>query len=80
MKLYVKTWCPWCVSAREWLDQRGFKYQLVDVEANQVDFDTMIKLSGQRKTPTMVLDDGRLLADFGTEELDAFVKQHNLTP
>lgn len=80
MKLYVKTWCPWCVSAREWLDQRGFKYQLVDVEANQADFDTMIKLSGQRKTPTMVLDDGRLLADFGPEELDAFVKQHNLTP
>ena len=47
MKLYVKVWCPWCVAAREWLDTRGFKYQLVDVEANRADYDAMIKLSGQ---------------------------------
>jgi glutaredoxin 3 len=80
MKLYVKVWCPWCVAAREWLDSRGYKYQLVDVEANRADYDTMIKLSGQSKTPTLVLDDGRILPDFGPDELAAFVKTHNLTP
>ena len=80
MKLYVKVWCPWCVAAREWLDTRGYKYQLVDVEANRADYDTMIKLSGQSKTPTLVLDDGRILPDFGPDELAAFVKTHNLTP
>ena len=80
MKLYVKVWCPWCVAAREWLDNRGYKYQLVDVEANRADYDTMIKLSGQSKTPTLVLEDGRILPDFGPDELAAFVKQHNLTP
>jgi glutaredoxin len=80
MKLYVKVWCPWCVAAREWLDSRGYKYQVVDVEANRADYDTMIKLSGQSKTPTLVLDDGRILPDFGPDELAAFVKQHNLAP
>jgi len=80
MKLYIKTWCPWCVSAREWLDKRGYQYQPVDVEADKEDFETMIKLSGQKKTPTLVLDDGRLLADFGPEELEEFVKKHDLTP
>lgn len=80
MKLYVKTWCPWCVSARKWLDERGYRYELVDVEASQADFDTMISLSGQRKTPTMVLADGKVLPDFGTEELEAFVKAHDLKP
>jgi len=80
MKLYIKTWCPWCVSAREWLDKRGYQYQPVDVEADKEDFETMIKLSGQMKTPTLVLDDGRLLADFGPEELEEFVKKHDLTP
>jgi len=80
MKLYVKLWCPWCVAAREWLDTRGYKYQLVDVEANRADYDTMIKVSGQAKTPTLVLDDGRILPDFGPDELAAFVKTHNLSP
>jgi glutaredoxin len=80
MKLYIKTWCPWCVSAREWLDSRGYSYEAVDVLANQASYDKMIALSGQSKTPTLVLDDGRLLADFGPEELAAFVKEHGLTP
>ena len=80
MKLYIKVWCPWCVSARKWLDERGYKYEAIDVEANRADYDKMIALSGQSKTPTLVLDDGKLLPDFGPEELAAFVKEHGLTP
>ena len=53
MKLYVKTWCPWCVAAREWLDTRGFGYELIDVEADRADYDEMIQLSGQSKPPTL---------------------------
>jgi glutaredoxin len=80
MKLYVKVWCPWCVSAREWLDSRGYKYELIDVEANRADYDKMIQLSGQSKTPTLVLVDGTVLPDFGPDELAAFVAKHNLRP
>ena len=80
MKLYVKVWCPWCVSAREWLDTRGYRYELVDVEANRAGYDTMIQLSGQSKTPTLVTGDGKVLPDFGPEELDAFVTRHALKP
>ena len=80
MKLYVKVWCPWCVSAREWLDSRGYKYELMDVEVNRADYDAMIQLSGQSKTPTLVLAGGAVLPDFGPEELAAFVAKHNLRP
>ena len=80
MKLYVKTWCPWCIAAREWLDGRGYSYNIIDVEAKRADYDTMIQLSGQSKTPTLVMNDGKVLADFGPEELDAFVKKHGLKP
>lgn len=80
MKLYVKTWCPWCVSAREWLDARAFRYDLVDVEANRTDFDTMVRLSGQTKTPTLVTADGKVLPDFGPEELEAFVAKNGIKP
>jgi glutaredoxin len=80
MKLYVKVWCPWCVSAREWLDSRGYKYELHDVEANAADYTEMRRISGQAKTPTLVTAEGKVLPDFGPDELAAFVKQHGLTP
>ena len=80
MKLYVKVWCPWCVSAREWLDARGYKYELIDVEANRADYDTMIKISGQSRTPTLVTIDGKILPDFGPDELASFVKENHLQP
>jgi glutaredoxin 3 len=80
MTLYVKVWCPWCVAAREWLDTRGFGYELIDVEADRADYDEMIRLSGQTKTPTLVTAEGRVLPDFGPEELEAFVDRHGLKP
>ena len=80
MKLYVKVWCPWCVAAREWLDTRGFGYELIDVEAARADYDEMIKLSGQSKTPTLVTREGAVLPDFGPEELETFVARHGLRP
>jgi glutaredoxin len=80
MKLYVKVWCPWCVTACEWLDTRGYKYQLVDVEAKRADYDEMIRLSGQSLTPTLVTGKGDVLPDFGPEELEAFVARHSLKP
>lgn len=80
MKLYVKVWCPWCVSAREWLDSRGFKYELLDVEKDDAHYAEMRRLSGQSKTPTLVTDDGEVLPDFGPDELADFVKEHGLAP
>lgn len=80
MKLYVKVWCPWCVSAREWLDARKYSYELIDVEADRADYDEMIRISGQSKTPTLVTREGHVLPDFGPEELGAFVDRHGLRP
>ena len=78
LKLYVKTWCPWCVRAWEWLDAHGYGYDLIDVEKNRADFDEMIRLSGQRLTPTLVTGGGAVLPDFGPEELDGFLAKHSI--
>lgn len=80
LKLYVKTWCPWCVAAQEWLDARGYRYALVDVEAAAADYQEMIRLSGQRRTPTLVTGDGLVLPDFGPEELATFLQKHSIEP
>ena len=80
LKLYVKVWCPWCVRAQEWLDERGYQYTLIDVEKSRADYEEMIRLSGQRLTPTLVTADGLVLPDFGSDELAVFVKKHSISP
>jgi len=80
LKLYVKVWCPWCVMAQEWLDERGYRYELIDVERSRAAYDEMIELSGQRYTPTMVVDDDKVLPDFGPEELERFMQDHSIHP
>ncbi len=80
LKLYVKVWCPWCVMAREWLDSHGYRYQLIDVEQSRPDYDEMIRLSGQRRTPTLVTTEGLMLPDFGPDELEVFLKRHSISP
>jgi glutaredoxin len=80
LKLFVKTWCPWCVMAQEWLDARGYRYELVDVEADAAGYAEMIRLSAQRRTPTLVTGEGLVLPDFGPEELALFVGKHSIEP
>jgi glutaredoxin len=64
--------------AQEWLDARGYQYQLIDVEESRADYDEMIRLSGQRLTPTLVTADGAVLPDFGPEELEVFLKNRSI--
>ncbi len=72
--LYIKSGCPWCVEAEEYLHEHGIAYGKVDVRTDEAAFEEMKRLSGQTKTPTMRWDD-EILADFGAEELDAFLRK-----
>lgn len=73
MTLYIKRGCPWCTVAEQWLDARKMTYDCVEVLSDQVAFAEMRRISGQSKAPVLVTDDGRILADFGPEELPGFL-------
>jgi glutaredoxin 3 len=75
--LYIKPGCPWCAEAEGYLNEHGIAYGKADVNADQAAFDEMKRLSGQTKTPTMRWD-GEILADFGVEELDLFLREKNV--
>ena len=75
--LYVKLGCPWCAEAEGYLQEHGIAYGRVDVNSDEAAFDEMKRLSGQTKTPTMRWED-EILADFGAEELDAFLRERNV--
>ena len=75
--LYVKSSCPWCDEAEDYLKQRGIAYDRVNVSSDRAGFAAMLELSGQTKAPTMDWD-GEVLADFGTDELEAFLRERNV--
>ena len=73
IRLFIKPYCGWCHKAMRWLDERGIKYETLDVIADAKAMDEMVKLSGQTFAPVIEVD-GKILADFGPEELEKFWK------
>jgi glutaredoxin 3 len=79
MTLYVKVGCPWCRVAEEYLNKRGYRYKSVEVRKNRAAFDKLVAVSGQPYAPTLVAGE-LVLANFGTDELEHFLQEHNIQP
>ena len=71
IRLFIKPYCGWCDKAERWLDERGVKYETLDVIADTEAYDQMVELSGQTLAPVIDVD-GEVLADFGPDQLAAF--------
>ncbi len=71
IRLFIKPYCGWCHKAQRWLDERGLKYETLDVIADHAALDEMVKLSGQSLAPVIEVA-GKILADFGPDELAVF--------
>ncbi len=75
-RLFIKPYCGWCHKAMRWLDDRHIPYEKIDVIADEAAFDEMTRLSGQELAPVIEVD-GKILADFGPEELAKFWEKLN---
>ena len=75
IRLFIKTGCPWCDEAIEWLDARGLTYQTLDVNRDSAARKEMHDLTGQTKAPSIEVDGEHVLADFGADELEAWWKK-----
>jgi glutaredoxin len=75
--LYTKQGCPWCQEAVNFLDEHGVGYRLKDVTGDADAFSELQRKSGQTRAPTLDWD-GRILADFGTEELVPFLRDRGV--
>ena len=73
IRLFIKPYCGWCHKAIRWLDEHDIKYEKIDVIADEAAFAEMVHISGQELAPVMEVD-GKVLADFGPEELPGFFK------
>jgi glutaredoxin len=54
-----------------WLDEHDIDYEKIDVIADETAFAEMVRFSGQELAPVIEVG-GKVLADFGPEELAKF--------
>ncbi len=71
VRLFIKPYCGWCREAMDWLNERGIKYETLDVMTDAKARKEMHELSGQTLAPVIDVD-GEILADFGADELEEF--------
>jgi len=71
IRLFIKPYCGWCHKAMRWLNDRKVDYVTIDVTADESAMEEMVRLSGAELSPVIEVD-GKILADFGPEELAAF--------
>ena len=69
IRLFIKSFCPWCHKAEHWLDKRGISYETFDVIEDPKLMKEMVALSGQDLAPVIEVD-GKILADFGPDEIE----------
>jgi glutaredoxin len=75
--LYTKQGCPWCAEAVQFLDEHGIGYRLKDVTGDPEAFADLQRNSGQTRAPTLDWN-GRILADFGMEQLVPFLQERGV--
>ena len=78
IRLFIKPYCGWCHKAMRWLDDHDIQYETLDVIADEAAFAEMVRLSGQELAPVIEAD-GKVLADFGPEQLPGFFKSISTT-
>jgi glutaredoxin 3 len=76
IRLFVKAYCGWCHEVIDWLDERHISFESLDVSTDAAAFKEMVALSGQSKAPVIEVD-GKILADFGADELEAWWEKND---
>jgi glutaredoxin len=77
IKLFTRTMCGWCDDAKTWFDTHGFEFENVDIGLDRQAQEEMLRISGQARVPTVVIN-GEVLADFDSGQLEAFFVERGL--
>ena len=67
------------MDAKEYLTERGYQFTEIDVGRDRDAYEEMRELSDQTYVPTLVAGD-EVLANFDTDQLEAFLNQHGIKP
>jgi glutaredoxin len=79
LRLFSREWCSWCIEAKEYLTERGYQFTEIDVGEDRAAYQEMRELSAQTYVPTLVAGD-EVLANFDTDQLEKFLREHDIVP
>ena len=79
LKLYSRAMCSWCIDAKDYLRERGYRFVEIDVGRNRAAYEEMIDLSNQSYVPTLVAG-AEVLANFDTGQLEKFLGERGIKP
>ena len=71
VRIYTQPTCSACHSAKAYLDQKGVKYQDIDVTKDHEALHEMVRISGMRVTPVLVIGDRILTGEPDPAAIDA---------
>jgi glutaredoxin len=80
LKLYSREWCSWCMDAKDYLTEHGYKFTEIDVGLDRRAYEDMKALSEQTYVPTLVAGEDKVLANFDTDQLEEFLREHRIDP
>lgn len=76
--IYSTQTCGFCTMAKQYLDQKGFKYNAVDVTFDPAKQKEMIEKSGQMGVPVIDID-GKIVIGFDKARIDQLLSTPPLT-
>ena len=79
LKLFSRQWCSWCIEAKDFLKERGYRFTEIDVGRDRAAYEEMRALSEQSYVPTLVAGE-KVLADFDVDQLEQFLRAHDIVP
>lgn len=75
IKVYSTSTCPYCVTLKNFLKEKGFEFEDIDVTSDKEKQDEMIEKSGQMGVPVVDIN-GQIITGFDREKI---VKALNIT-
>lgn len=68
IKVFSTPICPYCHTLKAFLDEKGFKFDDIDVSADEKARDEMIDKTGQMGVPVIEID-GEIIIGFDREKI-----------
>lgn len=68
IRIFSTPSCPYCVTLKEFLKERNFDFEDIDVSQDQASLNEMIEKSGQTGVPVVEID-GQIVIGFDKEKI-----------
>jgi len=73
IRVFSTPTCPYCITLKEYLKDKGFEIEDIDVSQDQKSLDEMIEKSGQMGVPVVDID-GKIIIGFDKEKITDILK------